>query len=65
MKKTSVAALLFALCASFATQSFAANDIEPNEAQLSSHKHYVNKSGQSVHSPSQSVDSKVPSGASA
>lgn len=38
---------------------------EPNEADLQTHNHYVNKAGQDVHSPAKSVDGKVPAGASA
>jgi hypothetical protein len=38
---------------------------EPNEADLQTHGHYVNKAGQDVHSPAKSVDGKVPAGASA
>jgi len=37
----------------------------PDEADLQTHGHYVNKDGQTVHSPAKSVDGKVPSGASA
>jgi hypothetical protein len=37
----------------------------PNEANLQTHGHYVNKAGQDVHSPAKSVDGKVPAGASA
>ncbi|MBV7534324.1 DUF3761 domain-containing protein [Duganella sp. sic0402] len=39
--------------------------VEPNEANLQTHGHYRNKAGQDVHSPAQSVDGKVPAGASA
>ncbi|MEJ0003436.1 MAG: DUF3761 domain-containing protein [Pararobbsia sp.] len=38
---------------------------EPNESDLTRHDHYVNKSGQEVHSPSASVSGKVPARASA
>jgi hypothetical protein len=38
---------------------------EPNEADLQTHGHYVNKAGQEVHSPAKSVDGKVPDGATA
>lgn len=38
---------------------------EPPEAQLEAHRHYVNKAGQSVHSPTKSKDGSVPAGASA
>jgi hypothetical protein len=38
---------------------------EPNEADLSSHKHYKNKDGKEIHSPSKSKSGQVPTGASA
>jgi hypothetical protein len=38
---------------------------EPNEADLQTHGHYVNRAGQDVHAPAKSVDGKVPVGASA
>lgn len=38
---------------------------EPNEADLQTHGHYVNKAGQEVHAPAKSVDGKVPAGTSA
>jgi hypothetical protein len=38
---------------------------EPNEADLQTHGHYVNKAGQDVHSPAKSVDGQVQAGASA
>jgi hypothetical protein len=38
---------------------------EPNEADLQLHRHYKNKDGQDVHSPSKSNSGKVPQGASA
>jgi hypothetical protein len=38
---------------------------QPDEAELATHGHYVNKSGALVHSPAKTVDGKVPSGASA
>lgn len=37
----------------------------PNEGDLESHGHYVNKQGVSVHSPSKSKSGRVPAGASA
>jgi hypothetical protein len=40
-------------------------EAEPNEADLQTHNHYVNKAGQEVHSPAKSIDGKVPAGASA
>lgn len=39
--------------------------VEPNELNLQTHGHYRNKAGQDVHSPSRSIDDKVPAGASA
>jgi hypothetical protein len=36
-----------------------------NESDLQTHGHYVNKDGQTVHSPAKSVDGAVPVGASA
>lgn len=38
---------------------------EPNETDLQSHRHYANRAGQIVHSPSKSNSGKVPAGASA
>lgn len=38
---------------------------EPDESKLTSHRHYTNKAGQTTHSPSKSIDDKVPNGASA
>jgi hypothetical protein len=38
---------------------------EPNEADLTTHKHYQNKDGKEVHSPSKSKSGQAPSGASA
>ncbi len=37
----------------------------PNESDLESHRHYTNKEGQTVHSPSKSKSGAVPAGASA
>lgn len=42
-----------------------ASSKQPNEAELQTHGHYINKGGQEVHSPAKSVDGKVPAGASA
>lgn len=47
------------------TTPAAPKKIEPNEADLQTHGHYVNKAGQEVHAPAKSVDGKVPDGASA
>lgn len=38
---------------------------EPNESDLTTHDHYTNKSGLSVHSPAKSKSGKIPVGASA
>lgn len=38
---------------------------QPNEAELLSHRHYVARSGQEVHSPSKSLHNQIPAGASA
>jgi hypothetical protein len=51
--------------ASAPTVPAAPKKAEPNEADLQTHNHYVNKAGQDVHSPAKSVDGKVPAGASA
>jgi len=51
--------------ATAAAVSGKAGSAAPDEAQLQSHGHYTNKSGQDVHSPAKSVDGKVPVGASA
>ncbi|TFW15929.1 DUF3761 domain-containing protein [Duganella callida] len=48
-----------------ATAPAAPKKTEPNEADLQTHGHYVNKAGQDVHSPAKSVDGKVPDGATA
>ncbi|WP_230414302.1 DUF3761 domain-containing protein [Collimonas silvisoli] len=39
--------------------------VQPNEADLQTHKHYLNKDKQEVHSPSKSKSGEVPAGASA
>ena len=38
---------------------------QPNEAELTSHRHYTNKSGQGVHSPAKTRNGTAPAGASA
>jgi hypothetical protein len=38
---------------------------EPNESGLTSHRHYRNKYGEEVHSPSKTKSGEVPTGASA
>lgn len=38
---------------------------QPNESDLTTHGHYVNKSGQEVHSPAKTKSGTVPTGASA
>ena len=38
---------------------------QPNESNLTTHGHYVNKSGQEVHSPAKTKSGTVPTGASA
>jgi hypothetical protein len=38
---------------------------EPNESELTSHRHYVNHDGQDVHSPAKTKGGNVPAGASA
>ena len=53
------------LAQSASTIASAPKPAEPNEADLKTHDHYVNKSGQTVHSPAKSVDGAVPAGASA
>ncbi|WP_416186518.1 DUF3761 domain-containing protein [Herbaspirillum sp. RTI4] len=63
MKNLLAGFLFLLLC--FPVLSHAVGSSEPDEGQLSSHGHYINKSGQSVHSPSNSTDGKVPVGASA
>jgi hypothetical protein len=39
--------------------------VEPNEADLDTHKHYINARGETVHSPTKSKDGQAPAGASA
>lgn len=38
---------------------------QPDESDLTSHGHYVNRDGKDVHSPSKTRDNKVPPGATA
>jgi hypothetical protein len=38
---------------------------QPNEADLQTHRHYINKDGQEVHSPSKSKSRTAPQGATA
>ena len=38
---------------------------QPNESELTSHKHYRNRRGEEVHSPSKTKSGDVPDGASA
>jgi len=38
---------------------------QPSETDLTTHKHYVNHSGETVHSPSKTVSGQVPAGATA
>ncbi|WP_395826399.1 DUF3761 domain-containing protein [Collimonas sp.] len=70
--KNFIATLLFAGAACLVTHATAKKppsgtytQVEPNEADLTSHGHYSNKSGQVVHSPSQSKTGKAPATASA
>ncbi len=62
--KIAIATLALATTLAFAVAP-GAPDQEPNESDLTSHGHYVNKSGQEVHSPSASASGKIPAGASA
>ena len=39
--------------------------VEPNENDLTTHNHYINRQGETVHSPSQTISGGVPTGASA
>lgn len=38
---------------------------DPNDAELTSHRHYTNKDGHVVHAPAKSTTGQVPAGASA
>ncbi len=73
--KTLIGSLLVALLAC-STQTFAqyqapapvsipAKQAEPDESKLTTHNHYTNQAGQTVHSPAKSVDGKTPQGATA
>lgn len=37
----------------------------PDENELTSHKHYINKDGKTIHSPAKSKSGDIPAGASA
>jgi hypothetical protein len=65
IKMKTILTVLLLLCLGFALPSFAADNGEPNEGALSSHNHYKNKDGQTVHSPLKSINGKAPDGASA
>jgi hypothetical protein len=61
-----IVALTFFSCTSIYARSSASDAwAQPNEAELTSHGHYVNKSGQEVHSPANAKNGGVPAGASA
>ena len=49
----------------YARTSVSATWSQPDEADLTSHEHYRNKSGQDVHSPAKTTNGRVPTGASA
>lgn len=40
-------------------------EASPNESELDSHRQYINKDGQTVHSPAKSKSGAIPAGASA
>src|ERR1700722_346347 len=63
----SVAVIACAFSSSLIYARPPASDVwaQPNEAELTSHGHYVNKSGQEVHSPAKTKNGSVPTGASA
>ncbi|HVW53108.1 MAG TPA: DUF3761 domain-containing protein [Trinickia sp.] len=50
---------------SYARSSASEQWSQPDEANLTSHGHYRNKSGQDVHSPAKTMNGSVPAGASA
>lgn len=54
----------FAEARQSADQSYT-QEASPNEGDLDSHGHYLNKDGQTVHSPAKSKSGGVPAGASA
>jgi hypothetical protein len=64
-KMKAIAAALLFLYMGFPLPTVAAGSIEPDEGQLTSHSHYTNKSGRTVHSPSRSATGKTPAGATA
>lgn len=55
----------FASPPGYARSSGSAAWSQPDEANLNSHGHYRNKSGQDVHSPAKTTNGSVPAGASA
>jgi hypothetical protein len=63
----SMAVIAFALSSSLVHARSPASDVwaQPNESDLTTHGHYVNKSGQEVHSPAKTKSGAVPTGASA
>ncbi|WP_074263027.1 MULTISPECIES: DUF3761 domain-containing protein [unclassified Paraburkholderia] len=63
----SIAFIAFALSSSLVYARSPASDAwaQPDESDLTSHGHYVNKSGQEVHSPAKAKNGGVPTGASA
>jgi hypothetical protein len=65
-----IGAALLALCliapaTAFAYQPPPASTTAPDESDLDNHNGYVNRDGQSVHSPAHSRSGRVPEGASA
>ena len=63
----SIAVIAFALSSSLVYARSPASDAraQPNESDLTTHGHYVNKSGQEVHSPAKTKSGAVPTGVSA
>ena len=57
--------IIFATNVTSALDQTSKSKQEPNEAQLAEHKHYTNKSGNTVHSPAHSKSREVPDGATA
>jgi len=55
----------FASPPAYARSSASSTWSQPDEAELTSHEHYRNKSGQDVHSPAKTTNGRVPAGASA
>jgi hypothetical protein len=64
---TLMGVIAFTLFSSLVCARLPASDVwaQPNESELTSHGHYVNKSGQEVHSPAKTKSGRVPNGASA